>query len=348
MLTLILSLILSVSTITNAGGPLPFNPNLQLNDTDPINSLQTKFEYEQAKTNILSASLNKPPHAIPIESDKELTRKLALKYAIRIHKKPLNIWNITEIKDIWDTSKFTSTYAGSLPTIISLSYSRIDMFNPKSLRHAQIGIRNFKIFMDLLHIKPMTVTELDNPDFLDLHSILQLLILSSRAIVHSYAFTDIFDQPKQANYQAVNTPSTELYPWLNPKHIDTDCTLDVWKIIYWHSYDYLSARNEEIGINLPALDSLWDYERDGHTFVTELINKFGFIPWRRDTVEKMSKVRDSDEFAECYAMATSQVWQDFFDPDEIGEFGEAFFGEFDIGKDYEKVMEKSCDSVCHD
>ena len=110
----------------------------------------------------------------------------------------------------------------------------------------------------------------------------------------------------------------------------------------------MSSRKNEIGLDLPALDSLWDYEQDGHEFVTELINRFGFIPWRRDTVEKMSKAREFDEFAQCYAIATSQVWQDFFDEDEIGELGEAFFGEFDMKRDYEKVMGNVCDSVCNE
>jgi len=341
-----ISLICVLLSTSTDGTPLPFNPNLQQNDTDPVNSMQAKFEYNQETNNILT-QMNKPP-LTPIKTDKESIRSLSFKYALKVHKKPFNIWNITTIKDIYDTSKFTSLYASTLPTIISLSYSRIDMFNPQSLKHAQIGIRNFKIFMDALHIKPMTIAELDNPEFLDLHSILQLLILSSRSIVHSYAFSDIFDQPKKAYYQSINTPSSELYPWLNPKHVDSDCALDVWKIIYWHSYDYLSERKDEIGINLPGLDSLWDYERDGHTFVTDLINKFGFIPWKRDTVEKMNKVRDYDEFAECYALGTAQIWEEFFDEDEIGELGASFFAGFDMRVDYDKVMEKSCDSVCHE
>lgn len=337
-------------TVINAGRFLPLNANLADNKSDPIDSLYSIFQTNEENINIMiepERTINPEPkrkrrrRRSPIAS-----RKLTTEYALRIHKYPFTTYYTSEISQIYSTQKYSDTFGLSLPTIIKLSFSRINMWNPKQLRFAQIGIKNFHKFMDILHIKPMTINELNDEEFLEIDTILQLLIFSSRAIVHEYAFTDIWDRKGEYYWDQINEPSIDLYPWLNKEQIDKHCTLDVMKIIYWHSYDFLS---KQIGSKLPSLDLIYGFEvGEKHKYIDYLINKYGFIPWKRDIVQKMSKLRDLEEFAECYSIGTATIFDAFFDDDEVKQFSRNFLAQFDINNDYDKTMQDVCDEVCSD
>ena len=119
----------------------------------------------------------------------------------------------------------------------------------------------------------------------------------------------------------------------------TDCALDMMKVIYWHSYDHLSRR---VDSRLPPLDGLWNMDKtvseNKYTYLEELINDWGFIPWSREFAEKMSMDRDYDEFVQCYA-GNNDMLHEYFDNGDQAALLFTFLDEFDVKTDHESTSQ---------
>lgn len=256
----------------------------------------------------------------------ELISKLK-HYANTISNKKFDHKTIIEIKKTYKKLQTDELYALSLPNIIQLSFNKITN---------KIGKRNFIFLMNLLNIKPLSMDEFDNTKFNNLDAVTRLLILSSRAIVHQYAMTNLFDYKStdfDPNQDIINTLR---YPWLQPSEGDYDrnCMLDNMKVIYEHAFDYLSHKRES---RLVPLDSIYNMNERENEYLLELINKYGFIPWHRLSIKEPIEDREYDEYMKCYSIGTNVIFSEIMDDVHLPY---RFLEGFDMMHDYKR-------NTCH-
>ena len=86
----------------NTDASLTFNPDLRPNDSHYIDTLQSRVEHHQQTLIISQQSTDTEHPSLAIKTNATLIGKLALKYAIKVHKEPFTIYWVIGSLGSWN------------------------------------------------------------------------------------------------------------------------------------------------------------------------------------------------------------------------------------------------------
>eukprot|EP01084_Bolivina_argentea_P043188 79575_1 len=197
--------------------------------------------------------------------------KLLQKLITKINDKEFNE-SITEIERIHNKCKLNELYLSKLPKIIQISSQIVNKPN-------NTANYNFNHLMNILNIKPITVYEVQSDKFQQEDFFTKLLILSSRAIIHSFGFPiPLYIHPHQSAVHVTPVLIAHIPPWFIPGY-KIELVLDSFKTIYESLADYLNLNQNE--------------------HLNYLMNEHNLIPWNFKIIKSVSPWEFS-EFIQCY------------------------------------------------